>query len=136
MSFKYSTHIRLYHTDAAQILFYGNVYLLTQEAFESLLVNLGSNIGQLLEDGDLGYPIVHSEADYLAPLKAGEKIDIVVSVKKIGNSSFTLSFEIYGHQGQKKAEAATTQVCIDRSSHSTRSIPGSLRSQLEDYLKA
>ena len=41
----------------------------------------------------MGTPVVHMHIDFVAPLKGGDKLGVVVRVAKFGRSSLTLDFE-------------------------------------------
>jgi len=48
---------------------------------------------QINVEQGLGTPVVHMELDFTASLIGGDKLGVVVRVKKVGNSTVTLEFE-------------------------------------------
>jgi acyl-CoA thioester hydrolase len=79
--------------------------------------------------------VARAEIDYLEPINAGGfEIDIAVWVSKIGNSSFTLEYELTSKAGVH-ARARTVQVAVDMATKRSRAINDEERTLLTQYLE-
>jgi len=56
----------------------------------------------------VGFPAVHTEADFKAPCRLGEALVIGLSVGHLGRSSFRLDYRVEGPDGTLLATGATT----------------------------
>lgn len=90
----YKTSIHLKDTDATGVIFFSEQLKIALEAFEHFLRGHTFSFAQILASPYL-MPVVHSEADYIAPLRVDDEVDVVLYLEKIGNSSFTLSFDFF-----------------------------------------
>ncbi len=62
--------VRFADVDWAQIVYYPRFYHYFHIAFEELFEReLGLRYSQVMQDHDIGYPAVHSECDYRAPVR-------------------------------------------------------------------
>ncbi len=74
--------------------------------------------------------VVRLEIDYKRPLLFGtEPVTVTISVAHIGNSSYTLSYEVFDHDGTLSARARTVLACVNALGRPTR-IPPRLREVL------
>lgn len=98
--------IFLRHTDAAGVLFYPRLMEIAHEVSEQLLVRIGYPIADMVAGKLHHLPIVHAEADYLRPMRLGERYDVAVALHRLGERSlgFTCTFLRDG------AAAAVTRV--------------------------
>ena len=79
--------------------------------------------------------VARAEIDYLEPIYAGGfEIDIAIWVSKIGNSSFTLEYELTSKAGVH-ARARTIQVAVNMESKKSRAINEEERELLTQYLE-
>jgi len=73
-------------------------------------------------------PLRHSEADYLAPLKVGEKFLGEISVSEIGESSVTFTCEFYcAGNGKPAAVVKTVHVFVNRATFQKITVPEAVR---------
>lgn len=81
--------------------------------------------------------VARAEVDYLEPIyQGGRYYDISLWVESIGNSSFTLSYEVTGDNGVVHARVKTVQVAVAMDSRKSRPLSDSERDFLSKYLKA
>jgi len=79
--------------------------------------------------------VARAEIDYLEPItEGGFDIDIAIWVSKIGNSSFTLEYELTSKAGIH-AKARTVQVAVDMETKRSRAINDEERALLVQYLE-
>ena len=78
--------------------------------------------------------VAHSEVDYLLPItKFGVDYDVNLWVESIGNTSFTMAYEITS-DGVVYAKMKTVQVMIDLAKMKSRPISEAERAFLNQYL--
>ena len=128
--YKYNTTIKLRQTDAAGVLFYAEIYCLIHDCYEMFLQENYQSVGSILHNREDSLPIVHSEADYMLPLKTSDQVEIFMECRSCCTSSFTLDYELYSN-GKCVATASTTHVCINATSGSVKDVPAQLRIALE-----
>lgn len=139
MVFTHKIRVKLFHTDAAGILFYGKIYEFTQETAEAFLEHIGFPLRVMFNGGpDHGHPfllpIVHSEADYFSPMTVGDEITANLKILKIGQTSLTLGFELINQNDVKVAVAKTIQVCIDKKTRQKIPLSPLLIEKSKNYL--
>ena len=94
-----------------------------------------SRIAKGLEPMFSDMVVARAEVDYLEPItEGGFEIDIAIWVSKIGNSSFTLEYELTSKAGVH-ARARTVQVAVDMASKRSRAINDEERGLLTQYLE-
>jgi 1,4-dihydroxy-2-naphthoyl-CoA hydrolase len=126
--FIYDTKIRLHHTDAANLIFYSKLFNLAYECYEDFLEINDFSIPKILDEKKILVPVVHAEADYIKPIKIGDKIKIQMSLNKLGNSSYTLIYDFYNNKNNEKvAQAKTIHVLLNYDSYKPEKIPEKLR---------
>jgi len=79
-------------------------------------------------------PIVHAESDYKIPLFVGDVLEIQVSIAKLGNTSFTLSYNLLNAKEVLVGTAQTVHVAIDKKTQKKIPLPKDLRSKFEDWV--
>lgn len=129
--FVYRTQIRLKDTDATGVLYFAEQFRMAQEAFEEFLKERGFGLGQLLNSPYL-LPVVHAEADFLAPVMVGDELSISLKVAKIGTSSVTLHCTF--HDPERKIDVGRVEivhVVVDREKRSSVPIPDFLKRVFE-----
>ena len=78
--------------------------------------------------------VVKFEMDCLAEINHFESVGISTHVKRIGNSSLTVTQTL--EQGEElKAKAETVLVCFDYAAHQARPIDDIARAVLEEHLQ-
>ncbi|MCP4230941.1 MAG: acyl-CoA thioesterase, partial [bacterium] len=89
MIYEFKTSVKMYDTDAAGILFFGNQFRLVEDAYEAYLESKGFPLVNFLDKTSYIMPVVHAETSYRAPLRVSDKIVIKLTIAKIGTTSFT-----------------------------------------------
>ena len=81
--------------------------------------------------------VAKAEVDYLVPIYVGGRFyDITLWVEHIGNSSFTLGYEVIGDNGVVHAQVKTVQVAVSMETKKSRPLTEPEREFLKQYLKA
>ncbi|MEN8153154.1 MAG: thioesterase family protein [Acidobacteriota bacterium] len=121
--FIYYSKIKLFDTDAAGVLFFGNQFRIVEEAYEAFLDKNGISISDVINKRDYLIPVVHADSDFLAPLTPGENIKVEIKLGKQGDSSFTLKHRIFKEDGTLSGEGKTIHVCVNKKDFKKISIP-------------
>jgi len=125
--FKYDTTVRLYDTDAAGLLFFGNHFRIIHAAYEAYLETRGLGMGDIISSGDLLLPIVRAEAEYYEPMGVGDKLTVELTAEAPTTHSYTLKFLLKNGEGKKVGAIKTVHVCLDNSSREKMPLPDKLR---------
>ncbi len=96
-AFIYRGRVAFHETDAARIVHFSNYLRYAEEAELYALESIG--FIAMMTQRELILPRVHVSVDYMAPLHFWEGYELRASVAKIGASSLTWSFEVYGEHG-------------------------------------
>ena len=87
----------------------------------------------------LGFPAVHTEADFRAPCRIGEVLRIALSVGDLRSKSLRLEYRVYGADDTLRATGATVCAVIapqpgEGFAFKAVRIPPSLRSTIEQFM--
>jgi 1,4-dihydroxy-2-naphthoyl-CoA hydrolase len=124
--------IKLHDTDAAGILFFANQFKFAHDLYQKFLEEIGFPLQERFASGDFSLPIVHAEADFYAPLTVGDTVEISLRVAAVGETSFTLEYEITDLDGRQVGSAKTVHVTVDPRTRSKIKLPKPFRAQLEE----
>lgn len=131
----YERKVRFEDADQAGIVFFARYFNYCHEAMEHFFGGLEGGYVGLITKRHIGFPAVHLEANYRAPLRYGETARIEVSVLKIGTTSCTLRYELI------RAEDGVHAATIDHVTVSTHlttlkkmPLPPDCRQLLEAHL--
>ncbi len=134
MAFRTSVEVRFGDVDHAGIVFYPKFFIYFHEAFEQFFNDAGHPYHLLVDERRIGFPTVHIETDFKKPLRYGDRLDLELSVQKIGRRSATFRYVGYRHRdGQLACTAAITCSCIDMKQFAATEIPGDLRALFERF---
>ena len=86
---------------------------------------------------DIDFILAHADIDYVAAAEWGDRIEVSVWPSKIGESSFTLSYEIRDRTSNRLlATSSSILVSYDYGQKKTKPIPAEFRKMLEANLEA
>lgn len=128
MPFSYLRTIRLADTDAAGVVYFARTLSLCHEAYEEALAAAGIALADLLGSNGIIVPIAQSTADYLRPLRAGDKIRIDLSPEALTANSFAVRFEVQrlGRPDKLAARVRTEHVCAAATQRGRMPLPAAL----------
>ncbi len=95
MPFSYHRTVRFADTDAAGAVFFANYLAICHEAYEESLAAAGIDLAKFFSETGVVVPIAKSEADYLRPLRPGDKLRIDLVAESLGENSFAIRYEIF-----------------------------------------
>ena len=128
--------VRMHDIDMAGILYFPRQFRFVHEALEDFMDSEGYGFNRLFKTGDFLFVIVHCEADYFSPLKLGDKLTLHVHVESMGETSFTLFYNIYKSDGLEVGTAKTVHVAIERTAHKKILLPKELKTILQKHLSS
>ena len=99
MTFETVSKIRFGEVDKAGIAYYPRIFNMCHVAFEDMWQNfIGRSYDKLILEDKLGMPLVHVDADFIAPLQYGADIAIRVGVARLGDKSVNFQFDFFDAQ--------------------------------------
>lgn len=137
--FRYSQPVRFADVDHAGIVYYPRFFHLFHIAFEELWrTRIGPQAYSEIIDRDrVGFPAVHAECDFKAPLKFGDTADIEVSIPRLGTTSITFRYRIF-RSGDRVLCAEGKVVCavVDLAKFVAVPIPEHVSQMLADLVES
>lgn len=134
MKFVGYNQVRMHDTDMAGILYFARQFRFVHDAIEDFFAAEGLPFDYLFHKEPFVSVIVHCEADYLAILKVGDRLETHLWIEKIGKTSFHVAYEIYRDK-TLIGRAKTVHVTLTRITRKKKTIPKKLLSILERYLQ-
>ena len=135
MEFSCEVRVRLYDTDAAGFHFYGAQFRFAHEALEEFLDHIGQPIGKTIRDREVLFPVVHAEADYRAPLAAGERLTVRVVVRALGDRSFSMGYRLLLADGREAGSVMTVHASVFAATGAACPLPEQVRTAFAPYLE-
>ena len=128
MPYAYARTIHFPDTDAAGVVFFANYLVICHEAYEEALAAAGLDVATLFAANGIVVPIAKSSAEYLRPLRVGDKLRISVLPELLSENSFALSFELFrlGPPEKLAARVRTEHICISRQLRERAPLPPAL----------
>lgn len=128
--------IRFDDVDGAGIVYYPRFFHLCHAAMEDFFDDVAPfSYPELINKKRLGFPSVHIEADFKAPLMYGDVVIVTLAVVHIGRTSTRMRYEIRRKRDAILSfEAEITTVMMDLDAKEAVPLPDELRRVLESYL--
>lgn len=132
MSYCWQSRIRFVDTDASQRIHYTALFRHFEAAEHEFLRHEGISYSAV-EFRDISFPRVHVECDFQSQIKFDDPISIEVTVERVGNASYTISFATTV-DGRAAAKGKVTVVTMDKSTQRSCPIPAPLLTVLRRHL--
>ena len=94
LRFAFPFQVGFGHCDPAGIVYFPRFFDLFHQAMEAWFGHLGFPYADLIMGRKLGFPAVHSEADFRRPCAFGERLEVRLSVTRIGRTSLELGYRV------------------------------------------
>ncbi|NWK56897.1 acyl-CoA thioesterase [Verrucomicrobiaceae bacterium N1E253] len=107
MAYLYERRVAFADTDAGGRVHFSRLFCYVEEAEHTLLAELKLPV---LDGG--GWPRVHVECDYFAPVGMGDEVEVILIPEKVGSTSVRWSFHLL-HRGQDVAKGGMKTVRVD-----------------------
>lgn len=127
--------VRMHDTDMAGILYFPRQFRFAHDALEDFVETLGYTFDQVFHREKFVFVIVHAEADYLATLRVGDRLEIHLSIDRVGETSFTVLYNIYKMDKTLVGKAQTVHVTLDSATRKKIPIPPHFKMLLEKHLR-
>ena len=131
--FKKHVVIRFEDADPAGIVFYPRAIALAHGVLEDLLRQTELGWHGWFDHHGFAAPVRHAEADFLAPMRAGEMIEARAWVEKLGETSGTFMVEFAGGDGTLRARIRTIHVLVARATGKPVSLTPEIREALAPF---
>ena len=129
--FVYHRVVRIQDTDATGVVYFANELQMGLEVFEEFLLIKGFSLGSMVRQGKFFLPIVHTKADFKAPLFVGDKVELTLNFPHIGTTSFTHASTLR-KEGKEVGEVLIVHAVYCPKAQQAIPIPDELRSCLTD----
>jgi len=126
----FQTTLAFDEADGEGIVFFGNYFRLAHRALEFHLPQIGIPWVTWFRHPEYGVPLRHVEADYMAPLRPGDTLNIEVGVTKLGDSSVEFIHRFTHADGKPAATVRTVHVFVSRKTFYKVQIPEDIRGRL------
>lgn len=134
--------VRFGDCDPAGIVYYPRFFGIFHDAMETWFsAGLGLPYSGVVSGRKLGFPAVHTEADFRRPCALGDAIAVELRVTALGRSSIVLGYTVRGTGGDLRLTGSTTSVVMDLDPASPGhrravAIPDDLRGRIEAFMAA
>lgn len=125
--------VNFFDADPAGIIFYASLFKFSHAAYEDFLKSLNTERDYFF-DKEFVLPIVHAEADYLKPIKAGDLLNVNIDVSRLLKSSFELSYSFELADRSIAAKVKTVHVAVLKESFTKAFLPEDLYAGLGKHL--
>lgn len=126
--------VRLHDMDMAGRLYFPRQFRFAYDALEDMVADEEFGLDYVFHKADFVFAVVHCEADYFGVMILGEEIDVHLNIERIGNTSFTVFYQIFRQDKTLLGTVKTVHVVIDKKKGVKMAIPDKLRNHLEKYL--
>jgi acyl-CoA thioester hydrolase len=134
--FRHRMRVRYHETDQQGIVYHARYLEYLDVAMTEYFRHLGwADFRQLLQEG-FDPSLVRTTLHFRRPARFEEEIDIAVWPARVGNSSFTLQYEIRSAADEALLEAETIYVNFDAATRKSRALPAGVSERLQAELPA
>ncbi len=120
--------------DPGGIIYFVELYKLMHQVYEELLGSFDTE-ENYFESEKYVLPIIHAEADYIAPIRLHDEIIINVSVTQLKESSFELSYEIFSVSGKLVGKGKTVHVSVGKTEFKKIAMQTDLYNELKNHMQ-
>lgn len=129
--FQKDVFIPFHYVDAAGILFFGHVFTLAHQTFETFVIEtLQCPWQHWFHHPKWIIPIKNTEANYFAPLLAGQTCQIQLKIEELRTSSFCIHYDFF-QNNQLCSTVKMIHVFCDRLNQQKISIPSEFLTPLK-----
>ena len=122
--------------DLANIAYYPRIFDLAHRFFEDSWAPICNiRYSDLLLSRKVGFPVVHVESDFHAPLRYGDTITATIWIDRVGESSCTWGYEFHNQNQELLWRSSQVTVCVDMDSLESKLIPEDVKEGLLQHLK-
>lgn len=121
--------VRFDDVDFAQLVYFPRLFVFCHWAFEDFFADqVGVPYAQMLQKRRVGYPAVHTESDFKAPLRFGDPLRIVLDTVRLGTRSLTNRYQLFhAEQGTLCAQIQIVTASISMDTYASVDLPDDVR---------
>lgn len=119
---RYAIQLRYADTDQMGYIYFARHLVYADEAITMSLRESGLDVGEMERQG-VYMAVAAAEASYESPLRYGESCEVEVEVERVGTTSVTFRFKVYG-DGDLKSTGKIVYVFVDREGRKVAVPPG------------
>ena len=135
-TFRHRIPVSFGDVDYARILYYPRLFHFCHAVMEAFFNAAGFNYAKLLVERKIGFPTVHTQADYRIPMPYGIELDFDLTIQSLGTTSVGFRYLVRAAGEEAiRAESRTTVVCIDMDRFEKKPLPPDIRKVLSGYLE-
>ena len=121
--------------DNANIAYFPRIYDLAHRFFEECWEPMcGISYPEMIGVRRIGFPVVHIETDFVAPLCYGDTVHATIWLTKVGTTSCTWAYEFHNQKQELLWTSSQVTVCVDMDSLQSQEIPEYLRTGLLNHV--
>lgn len=134
-AYRTTQSVRFGHVDPAGIAYFPRLFDYVHEAFESLWEeHVGVHYYDLVEKQRVGFPLAHSDVDFVSPLRFGDRPEVRVTCFRLGRASLGLRYRYL--LGETLCfDARMTTVCVNLDDLESFPIPEPYRARFQEILE-
>ena len=128
--------VRVYYedTDAGGVVYHANYLLFSERARTEALRELGFEQERMMREHSLGFVVKSVTADYRAPARLDECLEVRSSIERLRGASLTFLQEILRKE-ELLFSSRIIIACVDIARLRPTSIPSELRSKLKAHFE-
>lgn len=130
MPYTYELPVRYADTDAQGHTFFANYLTFCDEALTYYLEAIGCSYGSLEAQERAMFVYATASCDYKGRTFFSERLQISVTVERLGNTSLTTRYQVRRPDGSLAVEARLVNVCLDVDSRQPKPLPPRLRAAI------
>ena len=121
--------------DGANIAYFPRIFDLAHRFFEEAWEPMcGVSYPVMINERKIGFPVVHVETDFIAPLKYGDTVHATLSIAKVGSSSCTWHYLFENQEGATLWKSTQVTVCVNMETLQPEAIPDDLRTGILNHV--
>lgn len=127
-SFFFPLRVRYAEVDLQGVVFNAHYLTYFDTAITEFLRSTGYSYNALFTERGLDFHLIKATVEYLRPVGFDERIDIGVTVARIGTSSATFALGVFGKDDATcRATGEIVWVCAGKGTHKSHPIPDDFR---------
>lgn len=132
--FEQELTVKIHDTDATGVIFFAHQFRWAHDVCEAFMNEQGYDFEYLVKKASFFLPMVHADADYYAPLRAGDRLIASMTIERMGKTSFTYHCLFKRPNGEKVGCVRHTHVSVDKETREKIPLPDVVRKVLEKHL--
>ena len=127
--------LRVYYedTDAGGIVYYANYLKFAERARTEMMHSLDAGYRNLIAERGIAFAVRHCEADFLAPARLDDVLEVRTSITETGGASVTAE-QVIRRGKEELTRIRVRLACIGPAGRAVR-IPAQLRTALETAMR-